>query len=98
MCPQNRMNRNEQKFTSAFAEVLQENPWCEAQRQDESRRMYHDRIAQKFARAVARKLKKTDVIGWAVYGGDDKWSYAVRAGKHVLMIEKNSVDEDPATV
>jgi hypothetical protein len=53
----------------------------------ETRRMYHDSIAREFAQMMSNTLH-ADAQGWAVYHGNNRWSYQVLCGDQFMCWEE----------
>jgi len=85
--PTKKIEREFTRIQTCLIRVLEQNPWADAQRPMESRRMFHDRIAERFASAVRTAFPRREVIGWAIYGGEEKWTYAVKMGGHIVFLE-----------
>lgn len=84
------MTKTNSKIAHAIARVMEQNPWEGGQRPDESRRMYHDRVAQAFGLGVSIALRDDRVAAWAIYGGEDEsaWEYAVRVGTWQFIVKR----------
>lgn len=72
-----------ESINSVFHTGIQDTPKKEC----ESERMKHERIAQLIVKEMrTRGLKKVD--GWAVYQGDNQFSYTLRAGNVMMMLKQ----------
>lgn len=85
------------KFTQSLAEVLKTNPWETISKENKSKRMWHDEIANKFGEAVSRKFPHKEVTCWTIYGGEDEyaWQYAIKMENWFTQVKRNRKDEDP---
>jgi hypothetical protein len=84
------MTPTNSKIAHAIARVMEQNPWKDGKQDFESRRMYHERIAQLFGREVSLVCPRLTVRAWSIYGGEDEyaWEYAVRAGSWEFIVKR----------
>ena len=82
-----KMNTTQNKMIQAITSVLRTGIQDTPKNEYESNRMRHERIASLIAEEMkVQGLKNVD--SWAVYEGDDKFSYTLRSGKYMMFVKQ----------
>lgn len=75
------------KVTEAITAVLQSGAMSAPQRESESLRMKHTRIAALFVEEIARRGIR-GAKAWPVYEGDKTFSYTIQVGPYVFFLKQ----------